>query len=79
IEWKDDKHVSIRLSQLNTLITEIDGRKIQDADYKDAAGYQGKENQLKLEYTEQERKLTISEVINYLKTADTENAIGVIK
>jgi predicted ATPase len=79
ITWKNDKNVSIWLSQLNTLITSIDGKKIKLKVTKILPVTKENEKQLSLEFVnEQERKLTLSEVIKYLKTADPEIALKAI-
>ena len=78
IKWKDDKNVSIWLSQLNTLITSVDEKKIKLKVTKILPVTKENQKQLSLFVNEQEQKLTLYEVIEYLKTADPEFALKAI-
>jgi predicted ATPase len=75
IKWQDDKNVSIWLSQINTLISDINGNRIKAKITKIIPVIKENNKQLALPFTEQECKLTLREVIKYLQTGDTENAI----
>jgi len=76
IQLKKDNNVSIWLSQLITLITDIaeDGNKRIKMRITRMLPVE-KEKQTLPGFSEQDRKLTISEVIRYLETADAETAI----
>ena len=80
-QWRSDKNVSVWLSRLNSLITDIDGRRIKIKTTRMSPVDMGKiQEQLSFfNVSKSERKLTLSEVIDYLKTADTENVIQAIK
>ena len=80
MQWKDDSNVSVWLSRLDTLITEIEGKKIKIKITKMSPVFKEnkKQNRPQLRFfpvSEPERKLTLAEVTKYLETADTENAI----
>jgi predicted ATPase len=81
IQWQEDKNVSIWLSQINTLVTQIDSKKIKLKISKIIPVAKEIEKQLTLELdyiSDRELKLTLIEVMKYLKTGDTENAIKAI-
>jgi predicted ATPase len=78
-QWKNDNTVSVWLSRQNTLITEIDDKKVQlkitrvSPIIKETFG-----KQFLLPFTNpNEAKLNLNEVENYLKTAEAEEAINV--
>ena len=73
--WKKDLNVSLWFSQLATLITEVEHQKIKLRMSKILPVIKDHTSQLTLQFTEQERKLTLAEVIQYLQTADAEKAI----
>ncbi len=84
IEWREDKNVSVWLSRLHTLITDTDKQriktKITKMSFVENKHAQNKKIQLPLfPISEAERKLTLAEVIDYLKTTDTENAIKALQ
>ncbi|MDB9417610.1 AAA family ATPase [Microcystis aeruginosa] len=79
INWQDDKNVSIWLSQLTTIISTIEGKRIKMKSSNFHPVIKENKKQLTLFYSENEAKLTLSEVVEYLKTADTESAIKNIK
>ncbi len=95
IHWKEDRNVSVWFSQLVTLITEVEHTAINEANAHITTEHQKQKikmrvskilpvikehtSQLTLKFTEQERKLTLSEVIRYLQTADAEKAIEEIQ
>lgn len=79
IQWQKDKNVSIWLSQLNSLITDIDGKRTKLRITKILPVAKEKETNQTLLFSEQERKLTLTNVIQYLETADPKNAIDEIK
>ena len=76
IEWKNDPQVGVWLSRLHSLIMPIENaNKIKIKITKMSPVTKKKEHQLLLfPIPEHEQKLTLDEVINYLKTADTEKA-----
>jgi predicted ATPase len=78
IRWEYDRNVSIWLSRLHTLITEVGDQKLKLKITKMSPV--GKPFQLSLfPISEQERKITIAEVIQYLGTPQSEYAIKVIQ
>lgn len=79
IEWQEDKNVSVWLSRLHTLITDKDDHRIKTKITK-MSFVENKNIQLSFpSISEAERKLTLAEVTDYLKTTDTENAIKAIQ
>lgn len=79
INWQDDKNVSIWFSQLTTIISTIEGKRIKMKSSNFHPVIKENKKQLTLFYSENEAKLTLSEVVEYLKTADAESAIKNIK
>lgn len=79
IQWQDDKNVSIWLSQLNTLITDIEGERTKLRITRIIPVAKEKETNQALPFSEQERKLTLTKVIEYLQTGDPNNAIEAIR
>ncbi|MGA9382165.1 MAG: hypothetical protein WBV73_25675, partial [Phormidium sp.] len=79
IQWQKDKNVSIWLSQLNSLITDIEGERIKLRITKILPVAKDTETNQTLSFSEQERKLTLTKVIEYLETADPKTAIDEIK
>jgi hypothetical protein len=77
INWQDDKNVSIWLSQLTTIISTIEGKpiKMKSSNFHRVIKEDQYQKQLTLFSSENEVKLTLSEVVEYLKTADAESAI----
>ena len=78
IQWEDDKNVSIWLSQFNTLIADIEEKRIKLKITGMLPVIKKNTKQLTLTFSEQEEKLTLIELKKYLETADTENAINTI-
>ncbi len=79
LQWRNNKYVSVWFSRLSSLITDVNGQRIKTKITKMSPVI--KENEIQKELfpiPESERKLTLSEVIKYLQTADTENAIKAI-
>lgn len=83
LKWGKDDNVNIWLSRLTTLITNRGEEriKIKTTHMSPVVKKTDKEKQLLLfpNMAEEELKLTISEVIKYLETADTENAVEAIR
>ncbi|MFM6322706.1 MAG: AAA family ATPase [Microcystis panniformis] len=79
INWQDDENVSIWFSQLTTIISTIEGKRIKMKSSNFHPVIKENKKQLTLFYSENEAKLTLSEVVEYLKTADAESAIKNIK
>jgi AAA15 family ATPase/GTPase len=71
--WKYDKNVSIWYSQMRTLLTNINDKRIKITITKVSQVAKENHEQLRLDFNEQERKLTLSTVREYLQTADFEN------
>lgn len=76
VQWQDNRNVSIWLSQLSTFIGEIDKHKVKFSKTKMLPVFKENDSQLSSFSSENEKKLTLVEVIDYLKTADTEQAIN---
>ncbi|MCC6606782.1 MAG: AAA family ATPase [Anaerolineae bacterium] len=79
LEWQHDENVSLWLSRLSSLITEIQSRKVKIKITKMSPVFIGDTNYQQLAIfpvSEAEHKLTLAEVVQYLRTADTENAIN---
>ena len=79
INWQDDENVSIWLSQLTTIISTIEGKRIKMKSSNFHPVIKENKKRLTLFFSENEAKLTLSEVVEYLKTADAESAIKNIK
>lgn len=73
--WKNDKNVSVHFSEMRTRITEVQGKKIKLNVSKITPVIKNNEYQTTLEFSEQDRKLTLSTVKEYLTTADFENTV----
>lgn len=73
LEWKHDSNVSIWYAQMRTAITSINSEKIKINITKISPVLKEESQQLNLAFSEQDRKLTISLVNDYLKTAEFEN------
>ena len=78
-EFTQDKNVTIWFSRLNSLITKINGEKIKMTITKFLPVIKQNMKQLTLLISEEEVKLTLQEVIEYLKTTDAEKAISIIE
>lgn len=82
IQWRNDKNVSVWLSSLATSITTVNNKRIKIKITKMTPVLKEIEHQqlqfLFPDITEPERKLTLAEVTNYLKTADIENAVRAV-
>ena len=83
LKFGKDDNVQIWLSRLSTLISNEHGekRKLQISHMSPVVKTRGNATQLYLfpkDINENELKLTLSEVIKYLETADTENAVKAI-
>lgn len=76
VQWQDNRNVSILLSQLSTFIGAIDTHRVNFSKTRMLPVFKADKNQLSLFISENERKLTLVEVAEYLKTADTEKAIN---
>ncbi len=73
LEWKSDNNVSIWYAQMRTSISEINGVRTKLNITKISPVIKDNNHQLNLIFSEQDRKLTLSIVSDYLKTADFEN------
>lgn len=76
IQWQHDKNVSVHYAEMRTRITQLEKKfKIGVTKIIPAS----KHAQLEIGFSEQERKITISAIEGYLKTADVQDAINMIK
>jgi len=75
-QWQDDKSVSVWLSRLHSFIADTNGHRIKTKITRMSPVLKELSGQEELfSISEQERKLTLDEVIRYLKTADIESTI----
>ena len=74
---KEDKVISVWFSQLNTLLTEIDNKKVKISITKMLPVSKSLEKQASLfpKLSDAEQKLTVNQVENYLQTNAWENAL----
>ena len=81
IQWENDHNVSIWLSRLTSLITDVGDERIKTKITKMSPVLNKRASQLSLfsSVSESERKFTLAEVIEYLKTADPENALKAVQ
>jgi len=83
IQWQTDRFVSVWLSRLNSLIASVNDDqkiKIKITKMSPVVMEHTCNGQLSLfSLSDAERKLTLSEVVKYLQTADVENAIRAIQ
>ncbi len=76
IRWQGDTNVTVWFSRLHTLVTEIENRKIKLKITKMTPVQKETTGQLSFfRISESERKLTLSDAIRYLETADSENIV----
>ncbi len=75
LNWKDDSNVSIWYAQMRTLLTEINNARTKLNVTKISPVIKEDNQQLNLVFSDQDKKLTLSLVGDYLKTADFENNI----
>lgn len=79
IKWKDDKNVSVHFSEMRTRIIEFEGKKIKMNITKITPVIKDFEQQITIQFSEQDRKLTLATIKDYLSTADFENTISSIE
>ena len=80
LQWQSDNNVSVWLSRLHTLITDVGNRRIKIKITKMSPVYKESQTQLPLfVLSDEERKLNLHEVIEILKTSDAETTIKVIQ
>jgi predicted ATPase len=72
LKWEGNSNVSIWYAQMRTSISDIDGIRLKLNSTKISPVLKENTQQLNLVFTEQDRKLTLSIVQDYLKTADFE-------
>jgi len=70
--WESNLNVSIWYAQMRTSISDIDDERLKLNSTKISPVLKEKTQQLNLVFSEQDRKLTLSIVQDYLKTADFE-------
>ncbi len=76
-KWKEDNNVSIWYAQMRTSITEVGGSRLKLNTTKISPVIKiNSPQQLSLIFSEQERKLTLAIVNDYLRTAQFEDSIG---
>jgi len=73
--WRNNPNVSIWYAQMRTLITDIDDHRLKLNITKINPVIKDNAHQLTLEYSDQDKKLTLATVKNYLQSADFENSI----
>ena len=74
--WKDDKNVSIWYAQMRTSISSVNGERMKINATKISPVLKDNSlQQLKIIFSEQDRKLTLAIVNDYLKTAQFEDSI----
>ena len=75
IQWKNDENVSVHFSQMRTRITEVEGTKIKMNVTIITPVLKDFPPQTTIVFSEQDRKLSIATIKEYLQTADFENTI----
>jgi predicted ATPase len=80
VQWREDTLVSVWLSKLHSLISDVEGQRIKTKITKMSPVSKENEKQMILfPLPEAERKLILNDVIQYLRTADPENALKAIQ
>jgi len=74
--WRNDHNVSIWYAQMRTFISDIDNERMKLNITKISPVIKDDSIQLTIEYSEQEMKMTLANVNNYLQSADIENVIN---
>ncbi len=72
LQWQNDLNVSIWYAQMRTIISDINGERLKMNITKISPVTKGPPQQMALEFSEQERKLTLATVKEYLQTIDFE-------
>jgi len=76
IQWEDDPNVTVWLSRMSTLVTNVDDRRIKIKTTRMNPVLKRNTDQIAFwPATETEYKLTLMEVVEYLRSANPENAI----
>ena len=75
IQWKNDKNVSVHFSEMRTRIVKVNETKIKMNITKITPALKDYETQTTISFSEQDRKLTLSTIKEYLQTVDFENTI----
>jgi predicted ATPase len=73
--WRNDKNVSVNFSEMRTRIIGIQGKKIKINVSKISPVIKLNDFQTSLEFSVQDRKLTLTTIKDYLQSADFENTI----
>lgn len=71
-KWRNDKNVSVDFSEMRTRITEIEGKKIKMNVTKITPVLKDNQHQTTIVFSEQDQKLTLATIKEYLQTADFE-------
>lgn len=74
IEWRKDKNVSVHYAEMRTRIFEVDSKKIKISVTKITPALKETSPQTTIPFTDQERKITISAIKEYLQTTDYRHA-----
>ena len=77
--WATDKNVSVHYSEMRTRIIENEGGKIKINVTKITPVQKNTDSQTVITFSEQERKLTLASIKEYLETADFENTKKFLK
>ena len=75
-EWENNPNISIWYAQMRTSISNVNGERLKMNITKINRVIKLEKGQTTLEFSEKERKLTLSTVKDYLQTADFENTIN---
>lgn len=76
LKLKNEKHIAIWLSKMNTLVTEINGKKMKMKITKTYPVIRDKNKQVVIPFSEEkekERKMTLADLVELLETSDFEN------
>jgi predicted ATPase len=76
LSFSADRNVAVWLSQSRTLIKDVNGKKFKIKVTKALPVQIVQERQLSITFSEQERKLTLTSVKEYLETSDFENTLN---
>jgi predicted ATPase len=75
IKWKNDKNVSVHLSQMRTRIIQVDEKKIKMNVTLIKPVLKDMEEQTTIVFSEQDRKLTLATIQEYLQVVDFDNVL----
>lgn len=78
IQWRDDKNVSVHYASMINRITNYGDRRVKIGITKIIPAIKQSDAQMRIPFSDQERKITLSHIIGYLESADVNNAINII-